>query len=148
MAGRTSAVSIDSLEPIPLQVGDRIMTFSDDESEGLFAESWFGSARDHPEPGHRRRYGEGIEARRSAQYRHYDWHHSLIYQLLQHQQKIVTKVTLRDFIDDVIEATPENVRPKPPTRDQRRAKGGLVWWLDNHAAFVVQHLRWGAVISK
>jgi hypothetical protein len=54
---------------------------------------------------------------------------------------LVTNQMLRNLIDEALSHAPENVRPPPPSRDQRRAKGGLVSWIDDNAAFVRAYLR-------
>jgi hypothetical protein len=80
----------------------------------------------------RRPYGRGVDAERSARYRRYDVEHSPVYTLLRRKTGRVSKSLLLKLIEAVIERAPPSERPEPPGRNQRRAKGGLVLWLDSH----------------
>jgi hypothetical protein len=81
-------------------------------------------------------YGEGIEAQRTAKYRLYPYQESHIFRFLQHFHGQVSMACLRNLIDNVLDSWPEPMRPSGPNRSQKRTKGSLVYWLDEHAAVV------------
>jgi hypothetical protein len=92
-------------------------------------------------------WGQGLEARRAWQYRHYDISRSKIFQFLQNGYGTVTRAILDDLIAAVLGSVPQGQRPKPPGRNQRRARNGLVMWLDSHALIVWQYLAWNCIRS-
>jgi hypothetical protein len=66
---------------------------------------------------------------------------SMIHRHLRHVHGIVTKKLLLSFIIALRKTCSPSVRPPAPTRDQRRAKGGLVAWLDDHEPIALAYLR-------
>jgi hypothetical protein len=66
---------------------------------------------------------------------------NVIMHQMEKQYGVVTNQMLRNLIAKALSHARENVWPRPPTRDQRRAKCGLVAWIDDHAAFVMAHIR-------
>jgi hypothetical protein len=86
-------------------------------------------------------YGYGVDAKRSAKYRVYDTTQSDILQELRNIYGIVTKEMLCDLIGASINSCPLSLRPSPPTRAQKRAKGGLVAWIDDHTPLVASFLQ-------
>jgi hypothetical protein len=88
-----------------------------------------------------KRRGSGSEAMRASRYRQYDASTSPIYRFLQHDHAIVTRALLTELIEAVVRYTPEQERPRPPSRDQRRAKNGLVMWLDYNSEKVWRYLK-------
>jgi hypothetical protein len=87
-------------------------------------------------------WGEGIEAQRASRYRTYDISLSKIFQFLQNSYGTVTRPVLDDLITAVVSSVPEGQRPKPPGRNQRRARNGLVMWLDANSFIVWRYLTW------
>jgi hypothetical protein len=53
----------------------------------------------------------------------------------------VTKAMLLNLVFDVLAICPVAIRPLPPSRNQKRAKGGLVAWLDEHQSLVLSYLK-------
>jgi hypothetical protein len=92
-----------------------------------------------PSHGRRRQYGAGIDARRTAQYRHYLTDRSNLMTHLESRYGTITKSLLLDLIRQVVSSSPDWNRPDPPTRNQRRVKGGLAAWLDEHWIHVMRH---------
>jgi hypothetical protein len=88
----------------------------------------------------RRSYGHGIESIRSAPYRHYPIKESRVIGYLKDTHGAVTKDLLIGLIGDVLAACPRHRRPLPPTRNQKRTKGGLTAWLDEHVMFVASFI--------
>jgi hypothetical protein len=85
-------------------------------------------------------YGLGIEAQRSARYLAYPVQASTIHKHLRDAYGIVTRKMLQGLIAALIHRCPLSARPLPPTRDQRRAKGGLMAWLDDNESMVLPYL--------
>jgi hypothetical protein len=85
----------------------------------------------------RTRYGYGIDAQRTARYRGYPLNQSVIVRTLQHMYGTVTKPLLSGVIALTLSEFPDWGRSMAPTRAQKRSKGGLLAWLDDHAALVV-----------
>jgi hypothetical protein len=91
---------------------------------------------------HRRRpYGHGIDARRTAQLRLYPMEHSPIFRHLKRTSGKVTMPLLMGVVAGVLGLMAPNRRPPPPGRSQKRAKPGLVAWLDENASLVMGYLR-------
>jgi hypothetical protein len=117
--------------------------FPDDDFDELIKENWSASP---PVPtaqcrkGQHCIYGQGIDAKRTRQYREYELTASPIYNFLERRYSRVTQSLLRELIDAVIAEVPPEFRPTPPDRNQRRAKGGLVAWLDANQGVVVHYL--------
>jgi hypothetical protein len=86
-------------------------------------------------------YGLGVDARRSARYLAYPKEASAIHKHLHHVSGIVTKEMLHSLIMALISRCSPNERPSAPTRAQRRVKGGLVAWLDEHESMALSYLR-------
>jgi hypothetical protein len=134
--------TIDSLEPGFLRLPG-MTGFPDDTSDELFQEKW---SADLPAPAaqrHRRRrstYGQGIDARRTREYREYELNTSPVYTALEKAYPRVTRALLLELANAVIAESPPQFRPRPPNRSQRRAKGGLVSWLDANQCAVVHYL--------
>jgi hypothetical protein len=82
-----------------------------------------------------------VAARRRAQYRSYPVHASTIHRHLRNVHGMVTKEMLQSLIAALRRGCTPSTRPPPPTRDQLRAKGGLVAWLDNHESMALAYLR-------
>jgi hypothetical protein len=85
-------------------------------------------------------YGMGVDARRSARYRAYPVQSSTIHRRLCDVYGIVTKEMLQALITAVIDRSPVTARPLAPTRSQRRVKGGLMAWLDDHESVALSCL--------
>jgi hypothetical protein len=93
-----------------------------------------------PHPPMRQSYGHGIDAIRTAPYRGYPIKDSEVVNFLKLKYGAVTKKMLLDLIADFISAFPANHWLLPPTRSQKRAKGGLVAWLDERKILVVPYI--------
>jgi hypothetical protein len=87
------------------------------------------------------KYGQGVEAQRSARYRTYDIKQSDIFQELRDMYGTVTKEMLFGLITASMDSCPLHLRPLPPTRTQKRAKAGLVAWIDDHPRLIASYLR-------
>jgi hypothetical protein len=85
-------------------------------------------------------YGSGIDARRTASFRSFDFKRSQVHQLLQQIHPELTKKILREIIKSILENCPENVRPKESTRSHKRSKRGLGLWLQENASLVVSYV--------
>jgi hypothetical protein len=112
------------------------LDFTFDEDEDIMA---IPSNPDAP-PMPRTHWGNGLEAVRASRYRCYDASLSPIFRFMQQDHRIVTRTRLRELIEAVVRYTPEDQRPLPPSRNQRRAKNGLVMWLDHNSALVWRYL--------
>jgi hypothetical protein len=77
----------------------------------------------------------------SARYRAYPIEASTVHRHLRHMHGLVTKEMLQSFITALRRRCPPSTRPAPPTRAQRRAKGGLVAWLDENESMALSYLR-------
>jgi hypothetical protein len=86
-------------------------------------------------------WGHGPEALRTSQYHRYDVSGSRIFRFMQHGHGVVTRTLLMELIEAVLRYTPEDGRPTPPVRNQRRAKNGLVMWLDHNSETVWRYLK-------
>jgi hypothetical protein len=89
----------------------------------------------------RRQYGHGIDAQRTAPFRRYPMERSPIYRHLRQTSGIVTKELLMSVVTGVLRQSPPDHTPPQPTRSQKRAKAGLVAWLDDNSPFVLSYLR-------
>jgi hypothetical protein len=79
---------------------------------------------------------------RAPQYRQYEIAQSPILRLIRYFQQVdepVTKPMLLQLINAVINWAPKESCLAPPPRNQRRAKAGLVLWLDQHHGLVQQY---------
>jgi hypothetical protein len=96
-----------------------------------------------PSPGRTRDdfWGHGYEALRASPYHQYDASRSPIFRFLQRGHAIVTRRLLMELIDAVVKYTPEDERPRFPARNQRRAKNGLILWLDQNSVPVWRYLK-------
>jgi hypothetical protein len=92
-------------------------------------------------------WGQGVEARRASQYRRYDISSSKIFSALQFRYGTVTRVVLDELIVAVINSLPDGQRPKPPGRNQRRARNGLVMWLDANSPIVWRYITWNLMVD-
>jgi hypothetical protein len=93
------------------------------------------------------KYGLGVDARRSARFRTYPIETSTIHKHLHDVYGIVTKELLQSLISALINQCPPSARPNAPTRDQRRAKGGLVAWLDDNESMALSYLRFHSAFA-
>jgi hypothetical protein len=66
---------------------------------------------------------------------------SPIYRYLAQTSGPVTKQLLVSIIAGVFQQLPPNQRLPPPTRSQKRAKAGLVAWLDDNLPGVFSYLQ-------
>jgi hypothetical protein len=89
----------------------------------------------------RRQYGRGIDARRTAAFRSYPMEHSLIYRYLAETAGTVTKELLLSVVAGTLRQSPPGQHRPPPKRSQKRAKAGLVAWLDDNIPFVLDYLQ-------
>jgi hypothetical protein len=85
-------------------------------------------------------YGQGIDASRTARYRAYPVYASRVINFLQQGGERVTKEVLAQLIASVVSVLPPCLRPPPPSRSQKRSKGGLVCWIDEHQELVMSYL--------
>jgi hypothetical protein len=76
--------------------------------------------------------GEGIEAARSAVFQSYDAASSKVVSEWKKQLEgtTITKPLLMTLIKSILDFFPEDQRPTPPTRNMKRTKHGLIFWLD------------------
>jgi hypothetical protein len=88
----------------------------------------------------RRRYGQGIDARRASRFRVYDVERSTMYQYLRFRYNVVTKKALLRLVIAVFQSVPPSIRPPAPTRIQKRSKTGLIAWIDQNAEEVLNFL--------
>jgi hypothetical protein len=133
---------LDSLEPDFLRLPG-MTGFIDDDCDELLRERWSTSVAVPAAQCDKRRrctYGQGIDAKRTRKYREYELTTSPMYTLLERTYARVTHSLLLELIDAVIAESPPQFRPHPPDRNQRRAKGGLVAWLDANQCIVVHYL--------
>jgi hypothetical protein len=63
-----------------------------------------------------------------------------MYHHVQAHYPVVTKMVLLQLVNAVIKNAPEYLHPRPPTRSEKRAKAGLMLWIDNHARQVLAYL--------
>jgi hypothetical protein len=84
--------------------------------------------------------GTGAEAQKTSQYLKRDNDASLTLRRLNHRYGFVYKKILRIVIDNIRASCPDDSRPEPPNRTMKRAKGGLVAWLDDHQALALKYL--------
>jgi hypothetical protein len=85
-------------------------------------------------------YGSGIDARKTASFRQFDFRRSGVYQLLQQVHPTLTKETLRKVINNILENCPVEIRPKELTRSQKRSKRGLGLWLQENVGLVTAYV--------
>jgi hypothetical protein len=86
-------------------------------------------------------YGKGKEARQTAKYIRYPMALSPIAFYLQARQIEITKIGLTQLIVRLLAIIPLEQRPHGPTRNQKRVKGGLLYWLDHNASVLFPYLR-------
>jgi hypothetical protein len=92
-------------------------------------------------PHHRKKYGQGIDAKRTEIFRRYPTADSYILHQIGKRFKRVTRQVLLDLIDGALASHAQRVPLEPPTRNQKRVKAGLVAWIDDNAAFMHRYLR-------
>jgi hypothetical protein len=63
-----------------------------------------------------------------------------MYRQLRCHYGIFTKVAFLTLANAVVENTPEWCRPPFPTRSERRAKAGLITWMDRNTPLVLSYL--------
>jgi hypothetical protein len=85
-------------------------------------------------------WGYGRDAMRCARFRSYPTAASPIFRYLSQGNIEITKRELQILINLCIASCSEDIRPNPPTRSQKRAKAGLVCWLDENAPCVMRYL--------
>jgi hypothetical protein len=88
----------------------------------------------------RKQYGQGIDAKRTAIFRHYRIQDSYVVRQIACLVPVVTRQVLMNLISDALQNCGDLVCPSPPTRDQRRVKAGLVSWIDHNTAFMSRYL--------
>jgi hypothetical protein len=150
-----SWMDICSLDIQPLSAPDSYFMITDDQDGTQHNDSPPASMPLAPEASRhllntqrqRHPYGMGIDALRTRPYRHYPMAQSPTMRQLQSRYGLVTNQMLRNLIGQALSHAPENMMLRPPTRDQRRAKGGLISWIDDNAAFVRAYLRNNAAES-
>jgi hypothetical protein len=84
--------------------------------------------------------GAGPEAAKTAGYLARDNSASSIFCRLHHRFGFVSKAVLMSVINGVMASCPDDCRPAPPNRSMKRAKGGLVAWLDIHQVLALKFL--------
>lgn len=89
----------------------------------------------------RLQYGHDIDTQRTAAFRSYPMEYSLIYRYLAATAGTVTEELLMSVVAAVLRQSPPNHRPPPLTRFQKRAKAGLMAWLDDNSSLVLAYLR-------
>jgi hypothetical protein len=111
--------------------------------EWPFAEKQLKSTSSRP----RIQYGHGLDARRTAKYRCYPISESPVMRSLLQHPDAVTRQGMMTLIDSCLATCPPDRRPNPPTRSQKRVKGGLVSWMDENASFVMHYIRWAPCLK-
>jgi hypothetical protein len=84
--------------------------------------------------------GTGAEAAKTAQYLGRDNSRSLIFCTLHRRYGFVSRSVLMSVITGIMASCPEQCRPTPPDRSMKRAKGGLIAWLDKHQVHALKYL--------
>jgi hypothetical protein len=84
--------------------------------------------------------GTGPEAAKTAQYLARDNSRSLIFCTLHRRYGFVSRSVLMSVITGILASCPEQSRPTPPDRSMKRAKGGLIAWLDKHQVLALKYL--------
>jgi hypothetical protein len=84
-------------------------------------------------------YRTGVDAKKTALYRSYDVDSSPVLRYLTKTRRVDMTFIMR-LINAVIENAPEHNRPLKPTRDEKRSRPALVFWLDRHSDLVFQFL--------
>jgi hypothetical protein len=84
-------------------------------------------------------YGTGIDAKKTAFYRSYDVDNSPVLRYLRMRYQVDMALMMR-LINAVIEDVPMNHTPMKPSRNEKRSRHGLVFWLDRHRPLVFQFL--------
>jgi hypothetical protein len=84
--------------------------------------------------------GTGSEAGKTAQYRARDNNTSFIFCKLHRRYGFVSKTVLMSIITGILASCPDDSRPAPPDRSMKRAKGGLVAWLDAHQELALKYV--------
>jgi hypothetical protein len=85
-------------------------------------------------------YGKGKDARRTAKYIRYPISLSPVFLYLQARHIRITKIGLTELVMRLLEIIPPEQRPHGPTRNQKRVKGGLLYWLDHNARLIFPYL--------
>jgi hypothetical protein len=88
---------------------------------------------------HRVKYGTGIDAQRTAQYRDYPVNQSRVLREVRCKCRCEKSFMMR-LITAVLNDCPVDSRPAKPTRSEKRCRAGLVHWLDFHAELVFEFL--------
>jgi hypothetical protein len=94
-----------------------------------------------PSASPRRAYGQGIDAQRTAIFRHSQMRNTILLEYLRRLFPVITFQVLNDLIVGALANCSEGTGPKRPTRTQRRVKGGLLAWMDYNSAFMYWYLR-------
>jgi hypothetical protein len=88
----------------------------------------------------RRPYGQGRDAHLTARYRGYRVGDSAICSRLQRFMSPLTKRIMLNLIEGALANCPEDIRPRPPTRTQKRVLGGLIAWTEDNASFLMRYM--------
>jgi hypothetical protein len=89
----------------------------------------------------RERYGNGPDARRTAQFRGYDIVHSAVVCCLKERYGLANMRLLLQLAMRVVNDSSPPMKISPPSRAEKRSKRGLVRWLDQHSDSVMTILR-------
>jgi hypothetical protein len=147
-----NAREVSSLEPFAMDAPDPFWEFRFD-SEPVDDCQWIPGQDPAPPaqvpsptseekvPHIRKPYGHGIDARRTVRFHEYGVRDSWMYRYLLCRYRALTKHVLIELASAVIENAPESSRPQPPTRSEKRAKAGLLLWIDRNACLVLDYLR-------
>jgi hypothetical protein len=84
--------------------------------------------------------GTGSEAAKTAQYLARDNRTSFIFCKMHRRYGFVSKTVLMSIITGILASCPDDSRPTPPDRSMKRAKGGLVAWLDAHQELALKYV--------
>jgi hypothetical protein len=90
----------------------------------------------------------GLNARRAARFRNYDFENSFMSQYLKTFYPVITTKLLLDLVNTTFEHIPPSVRPEKPSRTQKRTKGGLMKWIDENNGEVLNYLAVHPLLPK
>jgi hypothetical protein len=88
----------------------------------------------------RKKYGQGIDAKRTAVFRNYQPRQVFVLQLIHELFPVVTRQVLMELIVNALARFPLSMRPRQPTRAQKRVKAGLLAWIDENQSFMTWYL--------